>query len=67
MFDKERIVHNLASTEFFTKSRIAELLGIRVTEVHTILKKPHPVMENCEHGGCPCPLLCMRIGCQPDE
>jgi hypothetical protein len=67
MFDKSRIVHNLASTEFFTISRIAELLGLRVTEVRKILKSPHPVIAGCKIDECPTPLLCERTKCQSGE
>lgn len=44
MYSKSKIVWNLVETGCFTRSRVAELLGIPLNEVYQILKDS-PVLE----------------------
>lgn len=67
MCEKKELVHTLNDVGLFTRSKIAELAGLRVYQVYQILKEDPKHITDCENGGCPCPLLCEAEGCQPDE
>ncbi len=71
MFNKDLIVHNLNDTKCFTKTRISELTGISLNDVHQILKtvpeEPNSIEvfsdPDCIHMYCSRPNFCKESGC----
>ena len=73
MYSKQEVVHRLANTELFTRSKIAELTGLSVSEVREILKTPLPSLidvftrPECIYRYCPHLKHCQEKCLKPQQ